>query len=226
MPKITGLGYTRRDKVFAQFELDGSFYTFKESHTSKNKLYKVGIYQDGKKIFKIDMDREQINRIKENKGIAGMEFLNEEGFKSWIEENYLNREFRPTDFREHFSSWFLYHFKYLDTESNPETEYVSYLMGMIPESLLENFYRENKVDLQKTFRYLEDAYTKKSEERRDTRYRDMLDSIKAQAKQYLNQNGVQYLDEESFKTSINREIVNHNYKKFLENKSNRLANEK
>lgn len=223
MPKITGLGYTRKDKIFAEFELDGSYYTFKESHTSKNKLYKVGIYQDGKKIFKIDMDREQINRIKENKGLAGMEFLNEEGFKKWIENTYIQREFKPDKFQEHFKGWFIDRFQFLQSEDDPQVEYISYLMGMVPENLLENFYRNNKVDLSRTFRYTKAFITVEDMESTYALYGDMLDRIEAELKQYLNQNGLNYIDKKSFTTSMNREIVKFNYKKFLENRDNRVG---
>lgn len=223
MPKITGLGYTRRDKIFAEFEIDGSIYTFKESHTSKNKLYKIGIYQDGKKIFKIDMDREQINRIKENKGIAGMEFLNEEGFKSWVEKTYLEREFNVDKFQEHFSGWFIDRFQFLQSDADPQVEYISYLMGMVPPSLLENFYRNNRVDLSRTFRYTKEFFTLEDMESTYALYEDMLDRIESELKQYLNQNGINYIDRTGFRNSMNREIVKAQYERFLEKRDKRVG---
>lgn len=216
MPKITGLGYTRRDKVFAEFEIDGSIYTFKESHSSKNRLYKVGIYKDGNKLYKIDMDREQINRIKDNKGIANIEFLSAKGFEDWVENNYFAQTFRAKQFQEHFETWFIDRFKFLQTEDDPQVEYISYLMGNVPQHLLEDFYNQNKVDLSKTFRYLDIAYTSEAEEARNLKYQQMLDRIEAELKQYMNVHGIEYLDKDNFRNSINRSIVESGYERFKE----------
>lgn len=222
MPKITGLGYTRKDKVFAEFEIDGSFYTFKESHTSKNRLYQVGIYKDGNKLYKVDMGREQINRIKENKGIANIEFLSAKGFEDWIENNYFAQPFKVEQFQQHFETWFIDRFKFLQTEDDPQVEYISYLMGSVPQTMLESFYSQNKVDLAKTFRYLDVAYTAEAEEARNERYQAMLDRIEAELKQYMNTHDIDYMTKEEFKGSINRSIVQSGYENFKERRRNSL----
>lgn len=216
MPKITGLGYTRRDKVFAEFEIDGSFYTFKESHSSKNRLYKVGIYKDGNKLYKIDMDREQINRIKENKGIANIEFLSAKGFEDWVENNYFAQTFRTEQFQQHFKTWFVDRFKFLQTDEDPQVEYISYLMSNVPQHMLEDFYNQNKVDLSKTFRYLDIVYTSEAEEARNLKYQQMLDRIEAELKQYMNVHNIEYLDDVEFRDSMNRSMVELGYERFKE----------
>ena len=164
MPMITGLGYTRKDKIFAEFYIDGSFYTFKEKHTSKKGYYDVGIYRDGTQAFKIGMSREQINRIKENKGIAGINFQSEQGFIDWINANYLDREFNEKAFRQHFETWYLDRFLFLQEGNNTDVEYISYLMSLLPSDVLESFYRNNRKDLQRTFKYLDIGSTTESSE--------------------------------------------------------------
>ena len=222
MPMITGLGYTRKDKVFAEFDIEGSHYTFKETHDSKKGLYKVGIYRGNNKVFNIRMEREQINRIKENKGIANIDFSSEEGFLNWIDETYLQREFREEAFRKHFSSYFIDRFNYLQSDDNPQIEYISYLMGNVPDYLLENFYNNNKVDLAKTFKYTEVYVSKESEERVNQRYREMMDRIEAELKQYLNVHNIDYMDIKTFKNSMNRQIVQESYNRFVESRDNFL----
>lgn len=213
---ITGLGYTRRDKVFAEFDIEGSHYTFKESHSSKKGLYKIGIYRGNEKVFNIPMSREQINRIKDNQGIANINFLSEEGFLNWINETYLEREFNEDAFRHHFESWFIDRFIHLQTNDNPTVEYITYLMGKVPDTLLENFYRNNKVDLSKTFKY-PDIYISASGEKAVRKSNmEMIDRIEAELKQYLNVHNIDYMDMDSFKNSVTHGMITQSYERFKE----------
>ena len=210
MVRTTGLGYTRRDKIFAEFDFDTAQYVFKESHTSKNGVYKVGIYKDGEKVFKVDMTREQINRIKENKGIANVKFIDEAGFESFIENNYLNREFNEQGFIKYFvgyedanGEWqegtFINRFRYLENEPgfDGEVSYTSYLISLLPPSQIENLYRNNKRDFEKIYRY-EVALTLNESEKAKQENMERISSIKAQALQYLNVHNIDYDSKEEF----------------------------
>ena len=76
MTRIKGYGYTRKDKVFAEFEGESGTYFFKESHSSHKGVYDIGIYNpEGKKIFKLKMSREQMNKLKSGESIANIDFF-------------------------------------------------------------------------------------------------------------------------------------------------------
>lgn len=224
---ITGLGYTRKDKVFAEFDIEGSHYTFKESHSSKKGLYKIGIYSGNEKVYNIYMGREQINRIKDNKGIAGINFLSEEGFKHWIEETYINREFDPKRFNKHFQGWFINRFDFLQDKGyfkNSEVDYVSYLVSEVPESLLESLYRENKIEFSKTFKYNELYITSDQETEVFNKYKDMIDGIKREVEIYLNQHGIDYMSIEEFQGSVEQKEVRDEYKKWKDKRDAEMRN--
>ena len=211
MVRTTGLGYTRKDKIFAEFDFDSTQYVFKESHSSKGGVYKVGIYKDGEKLYKIDMSREQINRIKENKGLANINFISAEGFESFIESNYINREFNEENFIKYFvggidketKKWkegdFLRRFKYLEKENgfSGEVRYTSYLISLLPPEQLENFYRNNKREFERIYRYEAPLSLSEDSQARKTAM-SKIDSIKAQALQYLNVHNIDYMEKEEF----------------------------
>ena len=204
MARQTGLGYTRKDKIFAEFDFDTSFYTLKETHSSKNGLYKVRLYRDGERLYTIDMTRDQINRIKENKGLASINFMDAEGFEKFIENNYLNRKFNADNFRKYFTGYenaygdweegtFLRRFEYLENNAGfeGEVQYTSYLISLLPDSQLENLYRENKRDFEKIYKY-EVALTLNEQEENQNKAMDRISRIKAQALQYLNVHNIEY----------------------------------
>lgn len=211
MPRTTGLGYTRKDKIFAEFDFDTTHYVFKESHTSKGGVYKVGIYKDGEKLYKIDMTREQINRIKENKGLANIKFISAEGFESFIESNYVYREFNEENFVKYFvggidketKNWkegdFLRRFKHLEDENGyaGEVRYTSYLISLLPSEQLENFYRDNRREFERIYRYETPLSLGEDSQAKQTAM-SKIDSIKAQALQYLNVHNIDYMSKEEF----------------------------
>lgn len=218
MVRQTGLGYTRKDKIFAEFDFDEASYVLKESHSSKGGIYKVGIYKNGEKLYKIDMSREQINRIKENKGLANVKFLDAEGFENFVETNYLNREFNEANFRKYFVGYnelikteegmkevwrdgsFLTRYGFLEREVKGyegEVSYTSYLISMLPDYLLENLYRENKRDFEKVYRY-EVVITSNEEKSSRPKQIETIDSIQAQALQYLNVHNIPFKTKEEF----------------------------
>ena len=214
MARQIGYAYTRKDKVFAEFDFDTALYTLKESHSSKGGIYKVGIYKDGQKVYKIDMSREQINRIKSNKGLANINFLSAEGFENFIETNYVNREFNEENFKKFFVGYydkdekgkevwkqggFLKRYGFLDTKEGfiGEVKYTSYLISLLPDFLLENLYEENKLNFQKVYKYELVLSTLDEDDVRQEQ-KNMVEGIKAQALQYLNVHEIPFKTKEEF----------------------------
>lgn len=219
MAKIRGYGFTRKDKVFAEFETNVGKFTFKESHSSKDSFYKVGIYApSGEKIYNVSMSREQINRIKSGSGITNIEFTGEEGFKHFIENVYINREFNAQNFhdfyKEHFASSYAFisdkHYKITSETETLEGDvekyynrYIAYLVSLAPENVLENIYNNKRSAFTKVFNY--SAYNQSlssSEEQRNIgSVIQFLEKIEAETKQALGARGIEYLSYNEFVSS-------------------------
>lgn len=219
MTRIRGYSFTRKDKVFAEFETNVGKFTFKESHSSKKGYYKVGIYApSGEKIYNVQMNREQINKIKEGSGITNINFMSEEKFKNYIENTYINRDFDE----ENFSDFFTYHFsrsyqfiantdyvRYSEGETltghvdQYYNRYIAYLMSIAPKNILENIYRNDRKNFQKTFKYREYGINlEKSEKAVNVgKVMEFLESIEAQVKQALGASGVDYMSYDEFVSS-------------------------
>lgn len=225
MVRIRGYGYTKKDKTFAEFETNIGKFTFKESHSSKDSFYKVGIYApSGEKIYTVEMTREQINRIKSGEGITNIEFTGEEGFKNFIENVYVNRDFNSKNFHDffekHFASSYAFisnsYYKISSEGSTYEgivgahyNEYIAYLVSLAPENILENIYNNKRTAFTKAFNYsVYSISTTESEKMRNVgAVMTFLEKIEAETKQALGARGIDYYSYEEF-------VSSGEYKKF------------
>lgn len=225
MVRIRGYNYRTKDKVFAEFETNIGKFTFKESHTSKDSFYKVGIYApSGEKIYTVGMTREQINKIKGGEGITNIEFTGEEGFKNFIENVYLNRDFNSKNFHDFFEKHFASSYAFISNSqykisSEGSTyegvveahynEYIAYLVSLAPENILENIYNNKRTAFTKAFNY--SAYsisTSKDEKMRNVgAVIQFLEKIEAETKQALGARGIEFMDYSDF-------VRSGEYKKF------------
>lgn len=221
MTRIKGYGFTRKDKVFAEYEGETGKYLFKESHSSHKGLYNIGIYNpQGEKVFKISMTREQINRIKGGKGIGNIDFFSEEGFNNYIRATYVDKDFDEQRFRSFFKEHFIREYQGMNNEDfyyyNNEgdriegtvdefyAEYLAYLVDKSPGFILENIYNETPDVFVKTFHYTdkdyETAYLQDTSKGYGYRYK-FLDSAKAQILQALNTRNIDYMSYDEFVAS-------------------------
>lgn len=222
MTRIRGYGFTRKDKVFAEFETDSGKYLFKESHSSKKGIYNIGIYNPaGDKVYNIKMNREQMNRIKTGSGISRIDFLSEEGFNNYIKAQYINRDFDEQSFKDFFKYHFVREYEGLNNEyyyyytgKNGEEgtriegvideyyiQYMAYLVDKSPNFVLENIYNERPDMFIKTFHYTDVDYEKAylQDNAKGYGYRfQFLDKARAEILQNLNARGVNYLSYDEF----------------------------
>ena len=220
MTRIKGYGFTRKDKVFAEYEGETGKYLFKESHSSHKGLYDIGIYNpQGEKVFKISMTREQINRIKGGKGIGNIDFFSEEGFNNYMKATYVDNDFDEERFRRFVKEHFVREYQGMNNEdfyyyNGSErvegtidefyAEYLAYLVDKSPGFILENIYNESPDVFVKTFHYTdkdyETAYLQDTSKGYGYRYK-FLDSAKAQILQALNTRNIDYMSYDEFVAS-------------------------
>ena len=217
MTRIKGYGFTRKDKVFAEFETDSGKYLFKESHTSHKGNYSVGIYApSGKKLYEIDMTREQINKIKSGSGITNINFISEEGFNNYIRSQYVDKDFDEDKFRSFFKNHFIREYEEMNSEKysyydgkdlvegsieEHYVEYIAYLIDKTPSFVLENIYNENPDVFRKTFKYRDKEITKMYLYSPNRAYGErfkFLDTAKAEILQTLNSRNIPYASYDEF----------------------------
>ena len=221
MAKIRGYGFTRKDKVFAEFETNVGKFTFKESHSSRDGYYKVGVYDpSGNKVYNVGMTREQINRIKSGSGITNIEFTGEEGFKHFIENVYLNKDFNAENFHNFFENHFAKsyafisdsYYKIKDYEGIVDThynEYIAYLVSLAPLNILDNIYNNKRTAFSKVFNYnaFNQSLTESEKAHNVGSVMMFLEKVEAETKQALGARGIEYLSYDEF-------VNSGEYKKF------------
>ena len=208
----------KKEDIFGEFETSNGKYFFKQSHSSKDSLYKVGIHfydtstHTIKKVYTISMPKDTIKGIKSGTSISKIDFFDEEGFINYIENTYVYKEFNQKNFSDFFSDHFSRAYAFMNNAiiegghtKDYLANYISYLVSLAPSNILENIYRSRPDAFRKTFRYTEYQITLTQDEKikRNTNVLSFLDTVMAQIQQALNVYGIEYQSYEEFEESGN-----------------------
>ena len=177
-----------------------NYYKLEETHRSKRGTYDINIRDEFDNIvYRIQMDREQINRIKENKGISRIDFISEEGFRSFIEYTYMGgREFNEEEFKKKFMTEFYENFRFLkddfyaDAEENGIVDYIQYLLQFIEPEDLETLYYQNAPVLATVWKYNPEGIGQKEKVENAQKIVEKLDAVAREIQIFLNAKGVNY----------------------------------
>ena len=188
---------------------DDNTIILKETHRSLRGTYDVSIKDIfGNYLYTIQMDREQINRIKENKGISKIDFISEEGFRSFIEYTYLGgREFNDEEFKDKFIDNFYENFKFLknsqyeDANEDGIVDYITYLTQFVTTSELEELYYQNSQVFGVVWKYNVEGYGQEQVDNARITVQK-LEKVATEIQLYLNARGVNYLTKDEYMSSI------------------------
>ena len=221
MAKIRPFSYSRKDKIIGYIEIDGATYRLKETHSSKNKNYKIRLEDsEGNKVRNIFMNREGINRLKAGLGMANIDFQSEQGFLNFF-ENIYGREFNEKAFREMFGQKLKERYSKLEGQSyiyyekgkekigtidGDLTDYIEYLVGLTPSWALENIYRTRPNEFKTVWKYRQfgdedDSIDLSDRDRRYHKLSTSFDAIKAEIENTLNGQNIEYMSFEEFKNA-------------------------
>lgn len=188
-----------------RIDFEDNSFILKETHRSKRGTYDVSIKDIfGNYLYTVEMDREQINRIKQNKGISKIDFISEEGFKSFIEYTYLGgREFSEEQFKDKFVDEFYNNFKFLkedyysEANENNIIDYIQYLTSMVDTEDLEELYYQNAQVFSTVWKYNKEGYGEEQIENAKDLV-NKLDKIRAELEIFLKSKGRRFLSKKDF----------------------------
>lgn len=204
MPKIVRYEGANKNEL-GRIDFNTNSFILTQTHRSTRGVYNISIKDMfGNHVYTVKMDKEQINRIKQGEGISNIPFVDEEGFRSFIEYTYLGgREFNEEQFKKKFIDEFEENFNFLkddfykSAKVDNRIEYIQYLTSKLSPDELEELYYQNAPIFSVVWKYNPEGFGDE-QIRNAKKIVGKLDSLISETQIFLNGRGREYVSRKDY----------------------------